>query len=675
MAMRIAVVVAVLTSLSYFHTIRILKEQELNKLEKYVVERGQRERAIFTMAEDNQAVLKKEFLRQLEILGDSDPQEEFDRLAFRDKDGSIRKRNFDKAATYFEPSVWVNKNTPVDARVRRLLTLYHKLVSAYGPAWQTRFVDTYIQSGENYSSLFFPGTTWAADTPADFDWTKEEYWWTADEKHDPEKKTVWTGLYYDAMAKQWMVSCLTPVYGKDNRIDGMIGNDVLLNELFNRTILDHLKDTYNILLRGDGRLIMHASWLQKIQEKQGVLTVQESGDPHLKSIYEMVQGAKPDQHILENKKYKEYLAVYNIPETNWYFIIVYPQFIITRLAFRSAIFILILGVLSLIAEVSILYLVLRGKIAIPLKSFIQATDEVASGKLDIKLDDRRNDELGRLAISFKSMAKDITQRDKQLKEHAVNLEKEVEAKTASLKTELQERKKMEKVLLESEKMAAVGQLAAGVAHEINNPLGVILGFSQSIVKHIKTGDALEMPLKSIEREAVRCKELVQNLLTFSRTGQAEREEANLNQLIESSLSLVMAQSKIKNVELVKDLSSNIPKLLSNKNQIQQMMMNLINNALDAMPKGGKLTLRSKKSRLNNQDAVEIQVEDTGVGIPKEIQTKIFEPFFTTKEVGQGTGLGLSLVYEIVQKHQGQIKVDSQTGKGTVFTIVLPVHFG
>ncbi len=242
-----------------------------------------------------------------------------------------------------------------------------------------------------------------------------------------------------------------------------------------------------------------------------------------------------------------------------------------------------------------------------------------------------------------------------------------------LKKEIEDRKRLEGVVLQSEKMAAVGQLAGGVAHEINNPLGVILGFAQGVAKRLQPGDAFELPLKSIEREALRCKVLVQDLLTFSRVGTTEKEETNLNETIESSLSLILAQAKVKNVELIKDLSSNLSVILANKNQIQQVLVNLSNNAMDAMPNGGKLTVRTKKTQLNNKDTIEIQVEDTGQGIPKEIQAKIFEPFFTTKEVGKGTGLGLSLVYEIIQKHEGQIKVESEVGKGTKFSFLLPVE--
>ena len=235
-----------------------------------------------------------------------------------------------------------------------------------------------------------------------------------------------------------------------------------------------------------------------------------------------------------------------------------------------------------------------------------------------------------------------------------------------------EKESLTRQLLQSEKMAAVGQLAGGVAHEINNPLGVILGFAQSLLHRLKEDDPILMPLQSIEREAKRCKYLVQDLLTFSRVGKPDKEKCDINDVVKSSLTIVEAQTKVRSVELIKEFGANISETLLSRNQIQQVIVNLCNNAIDAIPEQGKLTVRTLASKLGGKDYVELQVQDTGTGIPKDIQAKIFEPFFTTKEVGKGTGLGLSLVYEIIQKHQGKIELESEIGKGSVFKVLLPV---
>jgi PAS domain S-box-containing protein len=235
--------------------------------------------------------------------------------------------------------------------------------------------------------------------------------------------------------------------------------------------------------------------------------------------------------------------------------------------------------------------------------------------------------------------------------------------------DMREMLKLKRQLFQTEKMAAVGQLAGGVAHEINNPMSVILGFAQTVSRRITDeSNPLYMPLKSIEREALRCKKLVGDLLTFSRVSKTENEYIDLSELMDETVSLIESKCRVKDVELKRDIPNDIQKILANKNQIQQVIVNLCNNALDAMDKGGILTISARVE----DNLMKIRVADTGKGIPPEIQERIFEPFFTTKEVGKGTGLGLSISYEIIQKHNGTIDVESQIGKGTTFIISLPI---
>ncbi|HBA61466.1 MAG TPA: hypothetical protein DCZ92_11755 [Elusimicrobia bacterium] len=238
--------------------------------------------------------------------------------------------------------------------------------------------------------------------------------------------------------------------------------------------------------------------------------------------------------------------------------------------------------------------------------------------------------------------------------------------------DLREIRALQASMLQAEKMGAVGQLAAGVAHEINNPLGVILGFAQGLVKRIKADDLMAMPLRSIEREAVRCKNLVQDLLVFSRSSKLEEELLDLNAVLTSALSLIVARAKTQGVELRWEMSPELPRIPANKNKLQQVLINLANNAMDAMPAGGSLTVGTSLSG-ERPGYVEIRVRDTGQGIPEAIQAKIMEPFFTTKPEGKGTGLGLSISYGIIQQHRGTIKVESREGEGTVFLIALPVR--
>jgi len=259
--------------------------------------------------------------------------------------------------------------------------------------------------------------------------------------------------------------------------------------------------------------------------------------------------------------------------------------------------------------------------------------------------------------------------------YSISLLKNTEGKTAGfiiVARDMTERKRLETVIRRSEKMSAVGQLAAGVAHEINNPLGIIMGYAQAIVRRLAPGDPLETPLKSIEKEAVRCKNLVQDLLTFSRVSKVEREPMDLNKSVIAALSLITAQAKMKQVAVQEDLAPNLPRILCNPNQIQQVVINLATNGIDAMENSGNLSVKTNLLLDGPLSWVCLHIVDTGSGIPPELVTKIFEPFFTTKPVGKGTGLGLSLVHEIIKKHSGVIDVESRPGY-TEFCIKFPVR--
>jgi signal transduction histidine kinase len=251
-----------------------------------------------------------------------------------------------------------------------------------------------------------------------------------------------------------------------------------------------------------------------------------------------------------------------------------------------------------------------------------------------------------------------------------NIEERARAE-AQLAANLEKLRQSQTQLLQAGKMVAIGQLAAGVAHEINNPLAVILGFAQGMERRIaKVGDQFRVPVSSIVRETLRCKNLVQELLIFSRTAKKTAERVDINELIRATTVLLEARARTQGVEIVQHLAE--PRLVieANRTQLQQVLVNLGTNAMDAMQSGGTLTIRTRR---NGRDDFYLEVADTGEGIPGEVKPRIFDPFFTTKEVGKGTGLGLSLVYEIVQQHQGSISVESDVGKGTTMTVRLPLR--
>ncbi len=240
-----------------------------------------------------------------------------------------------------------------------------------------------------------------------------------------------------------------------------------------------------------------------------------------------------------------------------------------------------------------------------------------------------------------------------------------------LEAALQQLKESQEQVCQIEKLDSLGQMAASIAHEVNNPLSGVLIYIQLLIKNL-TADNLPKEkalnyLTTMELEITRCSRIISNLLDFSRQKQPTFEPVNLNEAIERALNLVAHSAVMKHVEVVKELSPALPAVMADPNQLQQVFINLMLNAIQAMPKQGTLTLRTSS---NGAGEVRADVKDTGIGIPRENMPKLFTPFFTTKKEVKGVGLGLAVSYGIIQKHKGRIEVDSEEGKGTTFSIYL-----
>jgi signal transduction histidine kinase len=237
---------------------------------------------------------------------------------------------------------------------------------------------------------------------------------------------------------------------------------------------------------------------------------------------------------------------------------------------------------------------------------------------------------------------------------------------------VQRLKESQEQLVHAEKLASLGQLAASIAHEINNPLAGVLTYTKLLAKKI-SGDTLEKGaaldyLSKMESEVGRCSRIIRNLLDFSRQSEPTLRLVDVNQVIEQVLAMVGHQAQLQNVDVVRELSPSLPKVTADSDKLQQVFTNLTLNAIQAMSGGGRLTLRT--SVANSQ--VRIDVQDTGCGISKENLSKLFTPFFTTKEKGSGVGLGLAVVRGIIERHKGEVKVQSEVGKGTTFSVCLGV---
>lgn len=327
----------------------------------------------------------------------------------------------------------------------------------------------------------------------------------------------------------------------------------------------------------------------------------------------------------------------------------------------------VVSVVSVIAIFIIVALILFHFIERPIKELVLGTKRISGGNLDHFIDVTTNDEMGHLATSFNQMTLDLQNAQKQIQEGIRNLEHKVEERTQELKA-------TQSQLLHSEKLAAVGALAATVAHEINNPLTGVYTYIRLMERKIDQGqDGAEEIAKfkgyldTMRREVERTTAIVQNLLDFTRPKEPVRKPMNLVKVMEESLALISNKLSLTNIEVVKLLNP-LPEIQADPAHMKQVFLNLLINASEAMEEGGTLTIRSDYHPDTN--TVTMSVRDTGIGIEEKDRARIFDPFFSTKK--KGTGLGLSVVNGIVTRHNGKVEIDSTPGKGTDFRVSLPV---
>ncbi|WP_375771345.1 ATP-binding protein [Archangium gephyra] len=724
MGVRIAVVIALTTLVSYFHMLRTLRGDALQQMERHVVERSQREQAIFLLAEDNHGLMKTALRERIVAWSQQDPNPRFDSLFTHLPDGSVRSRaeGFDGTRMV---SVFVPKGVSLDLGLRRRILAAYDVVAQYGPAFSARFMDTYITLAEGPAITFWPGhPNWSLEIPADFSSLGFDYYTMSLPEQNPGRRTTWSGIFLDPTTQSWMVTVTTPL-DMDGRQVASFGHDVLLDDLMTRSIKDHLPNAYNLLVRDDGQLIAHpeleleGATVGYDLHGTGASTgegrpprfASEAQRAHLRALFERVKNRQPGEVILELPEFGEYLAVARLRGPEWNFVTVLPQSVVSGAAFSAARYVLLFGVASLVLELLIMAWVLQREISRPLQSLTRAAHSVAAGDFQVELGTARGDELGVLAGAFRMMADKVKQREEELRMANESLEQRVEERTRELKEVHQQ-------LVRTARQAGMAEIATNVLHNVGNVLNSVYTSAQLAKERLE-----RLRLEQVGRVATLLEERQTELSTFltqdergrnmmpflRRLGQnllEERQElytllddvgrytehigdivkvqqthartprlnepVSLEALVEDALRINAAGLLRHQVKEERRLTA-LPPVLTDRHKVLMILVNLVSNAkyaMDETPVEQRL-LRVTLERVGT-DRVRIDIRDQGLGIPPEMRTRIFQYGFTTRDGGHGFGLHSSAL--AAQELGGSLTAHSDgPGQGATFTLELPFH--
>jgi len=449
-----------------------------------------------------------------------------------------------------------------------------------------------------------------------------------------------------------MIKAAAPVFGHDGSLVGVLHGGNLLNRSYK--IVDEIKETVYQGVKYKGKDIGTATIFQ------GDLRISTNvkGDDGGRAIGTRVSEEVYEQVLVKGQRWIDRAYVVN----NWYIAayepikdikdeiigILYVGILEEKfMDMRKKTIAVFLGITVVgMATALIVSSFLANSVLQPIKRLVFASQQLAKGNLEYEVKLKSKDEIGKLGETFNIMASSLKERDERLKEYT------------------------QQQIMKSERLATLGQLAAGVAHEINNPLGAVLMYAHLSLEEMEAEDPRRKNLEKAIGEATRCKDIVKGLLDFARQTEPKVEESDANEILQRTLSLLENQALFQNVKITKALSPSLPKAMMDGSQIQQVFTNIILNAAEAIDGEGELTVATRMAP--DGESIEIEFTDTGCGILQENLEKMFDPFFTTKEVGNGTGLGLAVSYGIVARHKGTIDVKSKPGKGSTFVVRLPL---
>lgn len=672
MIIRLTLVILTVSVVSTYYLQHGINKQLKAQMSIYSETKTRNEKLFYDQASDNMQLIVNAIIKEFT----SGKKRNFQTDVLPFADGSFRS-DIKKYEHQKEAGVYLPKSAQRTPAYLNEMAVVENVFNKFAPTFFKNFFQLWYVSSKKGFVSFVPSTNkYVYESPADFNDTTEHYFRVSEEDLNPDRKKVWTRVYEDINYKRWMISLVTPIYKDDVHI-GTVGVDFLLEDLIGRIQNDRDIGLSNYIIDQAGYLIGHYKHTHKIIKSKGALSVRDIEDPILKEIYEKISliSSLKESVILDLKSTTNHIGVSKLESPPWFIITeqdpeYYSNTILSLLQMVIAI-----AIFSLIVEIFIVYRYLQKEAVLPIQKLSDEITQITLNNFSETLVTNQENEIGIIQKSFNQLINIIKEKEKEITNYQNLLEEKVSSRSMELNRALRMAEEAKTKAVYTEKMASLGEMASGIAHEINNPLTIIQLNLTALEKMIAKGQLDEekayRAVQKIDSIADRILEIIKGLNQFSESNYDQNfKSESLQKLIKQAIELMSNKLQSFDVQISYDVKEDF-QIMCLETQILQVFTNLISNSIDAIENRNKEDRWIKIWCDKNQNFLFVFIQDSGDGIPEAVIQKMMTPFFTTKEIGKGTGLGLSIIRGIVEKHRGNIQYDNTRSK-TTFVIKFPI---
>lgn len=661
-----ALVVAVVTAVTYALVYHAIKQRDLQNLQTYVAERALREEARFQQVQSNLLLVRGQFLSRLKAPRTGDDQAEWDYWYRFYPDGAWRTREKFSDPRKYTP-LWTHKKWQDTPEHRRQILVAQELCDELLPGWVDAFPSVFFNF-HGPATIGFDARlpSWVWDMPAEYDTTGME-WISLSLPKEPKEGFSWTGVQQDSVVSDPLVSVFLPIFLENGEFIGSVGHDIFVKRFLDESTNSDVPGALHFIFRPDGRLIAHPTKRMEILNSKGLLTAETSGDPAVASLYRTALASTERRFNGFDQAADAYYSVARLSGPEWFYVTTMSRARLQQQAFKSAQWVLWSGLISLALVLGSIAVILRQQVARPLAQLAHATRAMIEGDMTARAAvPQQSDEIGALTKSFDEMAARVEARDAELRRTNAGLEHRVAERTAELRSALEREKELGEMK---------SNFVSLVSHEFRTPLGVIMSAVEVLQRYFERlpNDKREKHLEMIFRSTKSLAGLIEEVLLLSRVEAGRMQFVPVPVDLES-LCRSFADEVLSATDAVCPVQfrsqGDLTGAVSDESILRHIFSNLLSNACKYSEPGTPVEFAVSREG----DAAVFIVRDRGIGIPPEDLGKVFQSFTRARNVGErpGTGLGMVIVRHCVDLHGGKLDLQSTLGVGTAVTVTLPV---